>query len=95
MVSPPPDLEHFDCGWLLCVARASEPDGSGITCGGIPWIEGVRFEHVRHAVKVVEKLGVGESVAALSRRRHPGVCSDQVFEAGKIGAELAPPVHQP
>ena len=91
----PPDLEHFHCGWLLRVARASEPHRSEITCRGVPWIERMRFEHVRRTTKVVEKLGVGESVAALPGCRHPGVGGDQMLEAGKIGTELASPVNQP
>ena len=92
---PPPDLEYFDCGLLLRVGRAREPEGSGINCGCVPRIEGMRFVHVRGTAKVLEKLGVGESVAALPRRGHPAVGGDQVLNAGKIDTELAPPVHQP
>jgi hypothetical protein len=77
VVSLPPDLEHFDCGWLLRVARASEPDGSGITCGH-PWIEGVRFEHVR-VRRRSSKLGVGASRLPLVASPTSSVCGDQVF----------------
>ena len=55
----------------------------------------MRLEHVRRTTKVVEQLGVGESVAALSRCRHPGVGGNQMLNASKIGTELASPVDQP